>query len=137
MIRRFLYSLQQFMYGRYGMDKLNLILLGLDVGLTLIGSTIRQIARFNLLPVWLLIGLFLQLLSYAAFGWMVFRALSRNIPARQRENRMLDQYLCRLTDRKNRYYRCPQCRQTVRVPRGKGKICIKCPKCGEKFIRKS
>mgnify|MGYP004666140193 len=45
--------------------------------------------------------------------------------------------LDRVKDRKNRYFLCPRCRQTVRVPRGKGKIMITCPKCKEKFQRKT
>ena len=40
-------------------------------------------------------------------------------------------------DKEHRYYDCPRCRQQVRVPRGKGKIAISCPKCKEKFIRKT
>ena len=43
----------------------------------------------------------------------------------------------RLKDRQNRYYTCPRCRQTVRVPRGKGKIAITCPRCKERFIKKT
>ena len=67
----------------------------------------------------------------------VFRAFSRNPEKRILENRRYLTLKSRLTDRKNRYYRCPNCRQTVRVPRGRGKICIKCPKCEEKFVRKT
>ena len=44
----------------------------------------------------------------------------------------------RWQDRKtHRYFRCPQCRATVRVPRGKGKIRITCPKCKHQFVKKS
>ncbi|MBQ5468228.1 MAG: hypothetical protein IIT62_04915, partial [Oscillospiraceae bacterium] len=64
-------------------------------------------------------------------------AFSRNIEKRNRENRRFLAFRSRLTDKQNRYYRCPNCKQTVRVPRGRGKICIKCPKCSEKFVRKS
>ena len=39
--------------------------------------------------------------------------------------------------RKNRYYKCPKCKQLVRVPRGKGKISITCPRCKEKFVKKT
>lgn len=35
------------------------------------------------------------------------------------------------------FYNCPKCKQELRVPRGKGKIRIKCPKCGEQFIKKT
>ena len=43
----------------------------------------------------------------------------------------------RIRDRKHRYFTCPRCHQTVRVPRGKGKIAITCPKCKEKFTKKT
>ena len=36
-----------------------------------------------------------------------------------------------------RYFSCPHCRQQVRVPKGRGKISITCPKCGTQFIKKS
>ena len=36
-----------------------------------------------------------------------------------------------------RFFKCPQCKQTVRVPKGRGKICITCPKCKTEFIKKS
>ena len=42
-----------------------------------------------------------------------------------------------LTDKQYRYFRCPGCRQVVRVPRGKGKINIRCPKCSRQFIKKT
>ena len=45
--------------------------------------------------------------------------------------------LDRVKDRQHRYYQCPRCHQSVRVPRGKGKIAITCPKCSERFVRKS
>lgn len=31
------------------------------------------------------------------------------------------------------YYYCPSCKQQVRVPAGKGKVRVTCPRCGEKF----
>ena len=43
----------------------------------------------------------------------------------------------RLKDREHRYFDCPKCRQLVRVPRGKGKIAITCPRCREKFVKKT
>ena len=32
---------------------------------------------------------------------------------------------------------CPKCKASCFVPKGKGKIRITCPKCGEKFIGKT
>jgi ribosomal protein L37AE/L43A len=37
----------------------------------------------------------------------------------------------------HKYYRCTHCRQLIRVPRGKGKICISCPKCRTEFIKRT
>ena len=76
-------------------------------------------------------------LSYALMFWAIFRALSRNTYKRYQENRKFLLIFDRLKDRNNRYFDCPKCRQTVRVPRGKGKISITCPRCKEKFIRKT
>ena len=84
-----------------------------------------------------LIGTLTSLISYGLLFWYLFRVFSRNIEKRSLENRRYLTLKARLTYRSNRYYRCPNCRQTVRVPRGRGKICIKGPKCGEKFVRTS
>lgn len=42
----------------------------------------------------------------------------------------------RLKQRKtHRFFKCPECGVTVRVPKGKGKIKITCPKCKNAFVR--
>ena len=41
------------------------------------------------------------------------------------------------SDREHRIFRCPNCDQRVRVPRGRGKIEITCPRCGHQFIKRS
>ena len=35
------------------------------------------------------------------------------------------------------FFRCPDCDQRVRVPRGRGKIAITCPKCRREFIKRT
>ncbi len=120
-------ALRRFMYGRYGNDKLNMAILGAGV----VACVLAMFLRFPLLN-----GL-LILLSYGLMFWAIFRALSRNTYKRYRENRKYLMLVDRLKDRQHRYYDCPRCRQQVRVPRGKGKISITCPKCKEKFIRKT
>ena len=119
--------LRRFMEGRYGTDKLNTAILGVGVAACLLSLFIR-------LP---LLDLLLTLLSYALMIWAIFRCLSRNTYKRYQENRKYLNFLNRCKDREHRYFSCPRCRQSVRVPRHKGKISITCPKCKEKFIRKT
>ena len=120
-------KLQRFMAGRYGTDRLNMTILGIGLAACLISPFFHR-------P---LINLLLTALSYGLMIWAICRSLSRNTYARYQENRKFLQFFDRLKDRQHRYYDCPKCRQVVRVPRGKGKIAITCPKCREKFVRKS
>ena len=120
-------ALRQFMAGRYGTDKLNMWILGGGLILCLI-SLFVNLAAVNLL---------LTAGSYAMMGLAIFRTFSRNTYKRYQENRRFLLWLDRVKDRKHRHFSCPKCHQPVRVPRGKGKIIITCPKCKEKFPGKS
>ncbi len=120
-------ALGRFMMGRYGTDKLNMWILGAGLALCLI-SVFIQFPPVN----WAL-----TVCSYGLMIWALFRTFSRNTYKRYRENRRFLMFLDRIKDREHRYFDCPKCRQPVRVPRGKGKIMITCPKCKEKFQRKS
>ena len=126
---------RQFMIGRYGTDGLNQFLSMTSIVLLLLSL----LTRFSLFT-WL--GLALLILCY-------YRSLSRNISKRTEENYQYYTLKDRI-DRKFRglkdqwanrklyhYYRCPQCRQKLRVPRGRGRIQISCPRCGTQFIKKS
>ncbi len=120
-------GLRRFMTGRYGTDKLNMVILGIGLIFCLVSLFLR-FAPVNLA---------LTAISYGFMGWAIFRTLSRNTYKRYQENRKYLMLLQKLKDREHRYYDCPRCRQQVRVPRGKGKIAITCPKCKEKFIKKT
>lgn len=118
---------RRFMQGRYGGDKLNTSLVWVAFGLFIISLLIPvQEVKLGLMAVY-----------YSMLGYAIFRMLSRNTYRRYRENCAYLRFWERLRDRDHKYFSCPRCRQPVRVPRGKGKIAIKCPKCAEKFIRKS
>lgn len=121
----------RFMSGRYGTDKLNMVILTCGIVLSL-SSVI--LSSFVNLPH---LDLILTLLSYALLIWALFRTLSRQTYKRYRENQRFLQFWKKLKDRDHKYYSCPRCRQQVRVPKGKGKINITCPKCKEKFIKKT
>ena len=90
----------------------------------------------------ILLGAALLILCY-------YRSLSRNISKRTEENyrfySLKDRFNNKFRSLKEQwanrklyhYYRCPQCRQKLRVPRGRGRIQISCPRCGTQFIKKS
>lgn len=120
-------ALRNFMAGRYGSDKLNIAMLLTALGLWLISMLIPVNA----------VRLVLTVLYYVLWGWSIFRMMSRNTYKRYQENRKFLQWTERFRDRQHRYYDCPRCRQQVRVPRGKGKIAITCPRCREKFVKKT
>ncbi len=120
-------GLRSFMAGRYGTDRLNMVILCAGLVASILSSLIR-VPPMNLI---------FWLLSYGLMFWAIWRSLSRNTYKRYQENRKFLQIFDRAKDRQHRYFDCPKCRQMVRVPRGKGKISITCPRCKEKFIRKT
>ena len=120
-------AVRRFMAGRYGTDSLNMAILMAGVVVSLIGA-------FFQLP---LVNLLLTAVAYGLMIWAIVRMLSRNTYKRYQENRKFLQFFDRLKDKEHRHFECPKCRQMVRVPRGKGKIAITCPRCREKFIRKT
>ena len=113
--------------GRYGTDRLNMVILGVGLFASLASMWITSA----------LADMICVLLSYAMMIWAICRSLSRNTYKRYQENRKFLQFVGRLKDRNNRYFDCPKCRQMVRVPRGKGKIAITCPRCHERFVKKT
>lgn len=128
-------KMAQWMSGRNGSDRL-----GKDLYILCLVLLILEMFLHTGIMYWLaVIGL----------GYAIFRALSGNIPARREEERKYlrlrekpakyFRFLKRQWDDRNthRYYLCPGCKQTIRVPKGKGKIEIRCPKCGRTFIKKT
>lgn len=120
-------GLRNFMAGRYGNDKLNIAILIAGVVVCILGM---------FLP-WPIAKLISTVASYGLMLWAIFRCFSRNTYKRYRENRKYLMLLDRVKDRDHRYFECPKCHQPVRVPKGKGKISITCPKCREKFVKKT
>ena len=128
-LRSFFYKLRMglshFMMGRYGTDKLNMAILGAGIACTVLTM---------LIPI-AIVKLLLTALSYFFMILAICRTLSRNVYKRYEENRKYLLFIQKVKDKDHRYYNCPRCRQQVRVPKGKGKISITCPKCKEKFIK--
>ena len=127
-------KIKNFMIGRYGYDQFNLCIF--------ITSFV-----FNVIYMLSHHMLFL-ILNYLCLIYFVYRALSKNIPARQSENyifldktKIIRRFFIatknNLKDKNNHYYLCPNCYQVVRVPKGRGKVEIHCPKCNKVFKKKS
>ena len=121
------YGLRRFMEGRYGTDRLNMVILCTGLAASILSSLLK-VSGLNVI---------FWLLSYGLMFWAIWRSLSRNTYKRYQENRKFMQIVDRIKDRQHRYFDCPKCRQMVRVPRGKGKISITCPRCREKFVKKT
>lgn len=127
-------AIQRFMYGRYGTDQLNLALLVLYLVLYLISALLRLEILY-----WL---------SLAVLFLLLFRTLSRNAARRRAENAKFLQVSGPVMrwwrfqrtvhrDKEHRYFKCPNCGQQLRVPRGKGKITVTCRSCGASFEERS
>ena len=115
-----------FMQGRYGSDQLSLALLILSI-----------------------------ILSYIPLIFCMYRMFSKNISKRYEENRKFMNVwhptklkilniknkavkkINQLKDKDHKYYKCPNCHKTLRVPKGRGKIRITCPRCHKEFSKKS
>ena len=137
--RQFGYQMQsrmaQFLYGRNGFDNLARACNAMSLLLLVINIFARSAVIYFL---WMVF-----------FGYSLFRVYSKNIPRRYAENQkflaMIEVSRKRFKllnlqwrDRSvSRYYICKNCHQQIRVPKGKGKIEIRCPKCGDRFIRKT
>ena len=128
-------KLIRFMYGRNGVDSLGKFVLAISIIVMLLAGWTDS--------------LILSYLSWIGIIYLYFRMFSRNIYKRSSENQwyLNKSYKIRtffyhqknlLLQRKTHHiYKCPTCRQKIRVPRGKGQIEIRCPKCNTRFIKKS
>ncbi|MDF2483918.1 MAG: hypothetical protein K0R46_86 [Herbinix sp.] len=126
---------RNFMYGRYGFDQFTKAL----IICSLLISVITTLTRINLLVI----------LSYIPFLYALYRSFSKDIQRRSQENMAYLRLEGSVRSKFNRiklwlvgtkthkYYTCSKCKQSIRVPRGKGKIVITCPKCKAEFVRRT
>ena len=138
-------SLRNFMSGRNGADRLGLTLLWTGLILYILGTLIGAASG----TFWMLLGSLLNLAGFACYVLCIYRMFSRNLTKRQAENRRFESACARsktqLRQAKNRfknrkqykYFRCPQCKQKLRAPRGRGKIQVTCQKCHHVFQTKT
>ncbi len=123
------------MYGRYGSDQLNMALI-------IIAIAISIVSMFIPIPYFSFVG-------FIPIVYAFYRMFSKNIARRQQENYKFLKFWYgiknffkgipqRIKDgRIYKYYSCPNCKQKLRVPRGKGKVNVTCPKCKTTFTKMS
>ena len=128
-------KIARFMAGRYGMDSLGRS----TMALTLVFIVLSYFTRNRLVP----------FLAWAGIILTYYRMFSRNVCKRSAENQQFLNRTAKLrrwfytqknifAQRKTHHiYKCPSCRQKIRIPKGKGRIEIRCPKCNTKFIKNS
>lgn len=119
-------KMYRFMQGRYGMDDLGRFFM-IVILVLMVLSMIFQSSLMNLLVC-------------AGLVYVYYRAFSRNISKRYGENQKFLEFKNQLRSRRTstvRVFQCPTCGQKVRVPKGKGKISIHCPKCNTDFIKRT
>lgn len=124
-------KLQKFFIGRNGQDQFGLALMIFAIIIAFINHWIFGVISWGLLV------------------FAIFRILSKNLVRRRKENaaflKVWNKVKTPFISWKTKYnqrkfykiYRCPKCRQKLRVPKYKGKVKVRCTKCGEVFIRKT
>ena len=128
-------ALARFMYGRNGVDQLNVALLWGYILLWIPQFILALTLRSGLLD------LLFDLVGLALLVVMFFRIFSRNLARRRAENQRFVNWWWRMkssrqgarerhADKDHKYFTCKNCRTICRVPVGKGNIVITCPKCG-------
>ncbi len=135
MWQKFKSGMRNFMSGRNGADQLSFTLLIAGLVLSLLSSLLR----FGLL----------YFLGLAAYIWAMFRMFSRNVVKRRAENERflnlrrnskssISQFFARLKNmKKYRYFRCPECKARLRLPRKVGEVTVTCGKCHHQFRQKA
>ena len=133
-------AIARFMYGRNGMDQLNLTLMWL----VLILDVVTMLVQRN----HAVISVVLYWISMAGWVYVLFRMFSKNLSKRRGENQKFVNWVWRMkssragakerhADKDHKYFTCKNCKTICRVPVGKGKIIITCPKCGAQIHAKT
>lgn len=144
-MRSFFYKLSsamaRFMYGRNGTDQLNWAILVMYLVLWVIRILVSAL---DVTAAAMIIDVIMFLLAVV----LLWRTFSKNLAKRRAENQRFINWWwpiknrfaaakARKADKAHKYFTCKNCKTICRVPAGKGKIVITCPKCGHKIEGKS
>ena len=139
-------GLIRFMYGRNGMDQLNRAIFWAYLLLWLAGIVISAVLHRSSLA--MMVVSFINILMWVLLVLLFFRTFSRDLYKRREENQKWVNWWwgvkgrsasarARHADKEHKYFTCKSCKTICRVPVGKGKIVITCPKCSAKIEGKS
>ena len=132
--RRMANAMARFMYGRNGMDQLNRALLIAYLILYFVGTIAANALQSSLLAS--IVNVAGNLMAVL----ILFRMFSNNLYKRREENQKWVSLWWRVknsgtgararhADKEHKYFTCKTCKTICRVPVGKGRIVIICPKC--------
>lgn len=117
----------RFMYGRYGIDEFSRFLMAAVIVVMILNIFIHS-------PI-------LSIAVWMGIIFVYYRMFSRNHTRCLAQNRwylsQVRKISCYKDIRTHHIYTCKSCRQKIRIPRGKGRIIIRCPKCGYEFMKRS
>ena len=137
-IRKIGNAFARFMYGRNGGDQLGLFMLWVAIMLDIVYIFVKNDVVYGIISI----------ASAVLLLVTVLRMLSKNLAKRRAENAKFLQWFrpmqrkvknlrVRMKDKEHRYFKCPNCKQQMRVPRGKGRITVHFRSCGATFEEKS
>ena len=133
-------GLSRFMYGRNGADQLGLCIIWTAILLDIVGMLTKKVT---------LLSSIIGAVTTVMVLWALFRVFSRNLEKRRAENaaflqklwwplkRKLSSGKQQRMDKEHKYFTCPTSKTVGRVPVGKGKLVITCPKCRHEIRGKS
>ncbi|MDE6625720.1 MAG: hypothetical protein K2K56_05035 [Lachnospiraceae bacterium] len=140
-ITMFRADMREVMSRRCGLDELNSFIM-------LVAFVFVLIALFTQKGIYILLGDVFGIICY-------IRIFSKKLDKRSRENALYMRYMGNVVaiarrvklvvkmkiksiqDKEYAYFVCPTCGQVVRVPKGKNKVNIRCPKCSMTFIKRT
>ena len=115
-------GINNLMFGRYGLDILGIVIISLFVIFSLLGK----------------VSVVFYIIALALMGYEIFRMISKNTVARERENAMLTSLFSKSKSKDGYvHFSCSNCGQHLRVPVGLGKKVITCPRCGNRFVKRT
>lgn len=128
-------KLRNFMIGRYGIDSFSKFLMGVALVLCILDIFVNNV----FINSWFVV--IIVYVYYRMFSRNHNKRYQENIKFLQIKNKAMSKFQSQkrmMQQRKTHHiYKCPTCNQKIRIPKGKGRICITCPKCKTEFTKTS